>query len=397
MSTMWSALQQAQYIAHHRAVLQAAHVTYRQAVLQNNIQGQQQAVQTAQNAYQAIYQNNNLSFQQPATHPALLNHTFQNPGAQHTIQNHGSQPLGNPHAHNAPLQNPAIQNVTTVRPKVKPALSRTILLLLTFPAQAPRRRRTTRKPKPKQPLKDVPFPFMELPVEIRIMIYRLLLEETSTSLTLLTKGQASQEVVRRGYLEKQQKGHRGRQILLKTVHKAKDKDIIHLQPAVLRVCNSIHDEAIPILYSQTLEFEHPVALQRFLYTIGHDNRLLLQHIALRGWQRDEFDTWKHAFASALERLLSAQKIKSIHLDRHIYSPSDGVPHYPNGYEKLPVDHFNGCVEFWVQSINAAKGKGTARSILTFADRNFGSEDEIAQGDQQFLDRKKTFMENLKLE
>ncbi|KAI4715826.1 hypothetical protein E4T48_07997 [Aureobasidium sp. EXF-10727] len=383
MSSIWTPHQQAQFVAHHRAILQSAGFAYRQALLQNNIQGQQQAVQTAQNAYQAIYQNNNLTFQQPVIHPAILNHTFPNPGAQPTIQNHGSQPLGNPHAHYLPLQNPAVQNFSAVNTTVRP--------------KAPKRKPAVKKPKPKQPLEDVAFPFMDLPVEIRIMIYRLLLKETSTSLTLVTQVQAGQEVVRRGFLKKQQKGHRGRQIFLKTVHKPKDKDIVHFQPVVLRLCKSVHDEAIPILYGQTFEFEHPVALQKFLFTIGPDNRLLLQHIVLRGWGRDDFETWKHAFVSALDRLLSAQNLKSIHLDRHIHSRSDGAKSHFKGYEKLPVEYFNGCVEFWVQNINAARGKGTARSIVTFADRNFGSEDEIAQGDQQFMDRKKIWMDNLKLE
>ncbi|KAI4729342.1 hypothetical protein E4T49_02912 [Aureobasidium sp. EXF-10728] len=383
MSSNWTPHQQAQFVALNRAVYQASRVRYRQAVLQNNIQGQQQAFQTAQNAYQAIFPHSALGSQQPVIHPALLNHTFHNPSVQPTIQNHGPQPLGNPHAHYLPLQNPAVQNVSAVNTTVRP--------------KAPKRKPAVRKPKPKQPLKDVTFPFMDLPVEIRIMIYRLLLKETSTNLTLVTQVQAGQEVVRRGFLKKQQKGHSGRQILLKTVHKPKDKDIVHFQPIVLRLCKSIHDEAIPILYGQTFDFEHPVALQKFLFTVGPDNRLLLQHIVLRGWGRDDFETWKHAFASALDRLLSAQNLKSIHLDRHIHSRSDGAKFYVKGYETLPVEHFNTCAEFWVQNINAARGKGTARSLLTFADRNFGSEDQIAQNDQQFLDRKKIWMDNLKLE
>jgi hypothetical protein len=54
------------------------------------------------------------------------------------------------------------------------------------------------------------------------------------------------------------------------------------------------------------------------------------------------------------------------------------------------------IGFWAQSIDAVKGKGTARALLTFSDRNFDAEDDIAQGDQAFLDRKKFFLEKLKL-
>lgn len=228
------------------------------------------------------------------------------------------------------------------------------------------------------------------------MIYKLLLEENFTALILLTQGHAEQEIVRRGCLKKQQKNHRGRQILLKTVHKANDETITHLQPAILRVCKSIYDEAISILYRQTLEFEHPIALQKFLFTIGPNNRLLLLNIVLRGWQDGEFPVWQQAFASAFDRLLTAQNLKSIRMDRHIYSSSDAGAIWHDKWKLNPVKHFNARVEYWAQCIDAAKGKGTARSLLSFTDRNFGSEDEIAQGNRDFLDRKKVFMDNMKL-
>lgn len=238
---------------------------------------------------------------------------------------------------------------------------------------------------------------MELPLEIRLMIYKLLLEETSTALTLLTQGTAEQEVVRRGCLKKRQKHHgTGRQILLKTVHKANDKTITHLQPVILRVSKSIHDEAISILYRQTFEFEHPVALQKFLFAIGPENRLLLQHIVLRGWQDDEFLVWQQALASAFDRLMTAQNLRSITMDRHIYSSSDKPKIWRDRWMLVPVNHFNVRAEYWAQCIDAAKGKGTAKSLLTFTERNFGSEDDIAQGAQDYLDRKKFFMDNMKL-
>ncbi|CAD0094768.1 unnamed protein product [Aureobasidium mustum] len=237
---------------------------------------------------------------------------------------------------------------------------------------------------------------MELPLEIRLMIYKLLLEETSTALTLLTQGSSEQEVVRRGCLKKQQPRRTGRQILLKTVYKANDETITHLQPVILRVSKSIYDEAISILYRQTLEFEHPITLQKFLFAIGPENRLLLQHIVLRGWQDDEFLVWQQALASAFDRLMTAQNLRSITMDRHIYSSSDRPKILWDKWKLVPVNHFNVRAEYWAQFIDAAKGKGTAKSLLTFTERNFGSEDDIAQGAQDYLDRKKLFMDNMKL-
>jgi hypothetical protein len=238
---------------------------------------------------------------------------------------------------------------------------------------------------------------MELPLEIRIMIYKLVLEDNSTSLTLLTSGHAGQEVVRRGYLNKQAQPSRGRQVLLKTIYKANDKEINHLAPAILCVCKTIHEEAASILYGQTLEFEHPIALQKFLYTIGPNNLLLLLRIVLRGWQRDHFPVWLQALPSAFDRLLSAQNLKSIQLDRHTYSGSDHESMYINTQDWVyHADHLSARIEFWAQSIDVAKGKGTARALLTFSDRNFDAEDNIVQGDQASLDRKKFFLEKLKL-
>ena len=257
--------------------------------------------------------------------------------------------------------------------------------------------KTKTKTKPKQPLKDVPFPLMELPLEIRIMIYKHLLEEKSNPLTLLTQGQAGQEVVRRGFLNKQDKPSSGRQVLHKIVHKANDKDITHLTPAIFLVCKLIHQEAIPILYGQSLEFEHPIALQKFLFSIGPNNRLLLQHIVLRGWQPDVFLVWQQAISSAFERLMSAQNLKSILMDRHTSSGTDrdGVRLDPKDWE-FKARHLSERLEFWAQYMDNTKGKGSARSLLSFSDRNFNCEDDIVQEFQLGLERKKVFLEKLKL-
>lgn len=229
------------------------------------------------------------------------------------------------------------------------------------------------------------------------MIYKLLLEENSNPLTLLIKGHTGLEVVRRGFHKKQKKDSSGgRQILVKTVHKPDDENITHLTPAILRVCKTIHQEAAPFLYGQTLEFEHPIALQKFLFTIGPDNRLLLLHIVLRGWQYDVFPVWLQTLASAFERLLSAQNLKSIQMDRHTYSgsDSDSVATDPKEWD-FAADHLSERVEFWAQCLDFAKGKGTARSLLSFSDRVFASEDELDEGDQIFLERKKVFLEKLR--
>ncbi|KAH0360498.1 hypothetical protein KCU65_g9382, partial [Aureobasidium melanogenum] len=374
--------------------------------------GQQPAPAFQNLAFQHAFVNNNFQngVQNPAIHPALLNHHFQlspqnsviQPQQNAPIQNTGNQnhvfqqnPINQapvvPQMH--PIQNNVLQQ-NHVFPQM-PAIQNNPALNAVVRPKAPRRKRKP-KPKPLLPLGDAPFRFMELPLEIRLMIYKVLLEETSTSLTLLTQGFTDQEIVRRGYLKKQPKPASGRQILLKKVHKSSDEDITHLQPVILRVSKTICDEAISILYRQTFEFEHPIALKKFLFTIGPNNRLLLQNIVLRGWQDDEFPVWQQAVASAFDRLLTVQNLRSIRMDRHVSSSSDMPLVYRDEWKLGHIKHFNMRVEYWAQCIDAAKGKGTARSLLSFTDRNFGSEDEIAEDDQDFLDRKKLFIDNMKL-
>ncbi|KAI4849726.1 hypothetical protein E4T44_03168 [Aureobasidium sp. EXF-8845] len=330
-------------------------ITFQQSTLQQPTwPGQVTLQQAQQNQFQQLQQS---TVQQPTLQNAV-------------VQNHVL-----PHV-------TAIQNAAAVNPAVPSQTTK------------PKRKRAVRKPK--KALKDGPFPLMELPLEIRTMIYKCLLEEQSAPLTLLTQGLADEEVVRRGYLNKQKKNS-GRQVLLKTVHKANDKRITHLIPGILRVCKTIYEEAVPILYGQTLEFEHPIALQKFLLDIGIHNRLLLQRIVLRGWQRDVFPVWQQALSSVFDRLLSAHNLKSVQLDRHTYSGSDNDSMYNDTKDWVyHANHLSARIEFWAQSIDAAKGKGTARALLTFSDRNFHAEDNIAQGDQAFLDRKKFFLEKLKL-
>ncbi|KAG9941588.1 hypothetical protein KCU85_g9538, partial [Aureobasidium melanogenum] len=391
--------------------------TTNQAAFNPHGHGSQVPAPTFQNlAFQPAIVNNNFQngFQNPAIHPALLNHHFQlnpqNPVVQPqqnaAIQNTGNQnhvfqqnsvnqaPIV-PQMH--PVQNHVLQQNLGV-PQM-PAIQNNPAINTVIRPKAPRRKRVAKKPKfkPLQPLGDAPFPLMELPLEIRLMIYKLLLNETSTSLTLLTQGHAEQEIVRRGYLKKQPKPNSGRQILLKKVHKPSDEDITHLQPVILRVSKTIYDEAISILYRQTLEFEHPIALKKFLFTIGPNNRLLLQNIVLRGWQDDEFPVWQQAVSSAFDRLLTVQNLRSICMDRHVSSSSDMPLMYRDQWPLNHVKHFNVRVEYWAQCIDATKGKGTARSLLTFTDRVFGSENEIAEDAQGFLDRKKLFMDNMKLD
>jgi hypothetical protein len=95
--------------------------------------------------------------------------------------------------------------------------------------------------------------------------------------------------------------------------------------------------------------------------------------------------------------MSAQNLKSILMDRHTSSgmDRDGVRLDPKDWD-FKAEHLSECIEFWAQSIDAIKGKGSARSLLLFSDRNFNCEDDIVQEFESGLERKKVFLEKLKL-
>ncbi|CAD0107639.1 unnamed protein product [Aureobasidium uvarum] len=229
------------------------------------------------------------------------------------------------------------------------------------------------------------------------MIYKPLLNESIINLSFLT---SKDYTLLRGSLIKSSTTRRYKKaITSRILHRPESKNITHLQPAILRVCRSIHNEALPILYRQTFYFEHPIAMKLFLFAIRPANRLLLQHVVLRGWDYWAPNVWQEALASALDRLASAQNLKSLHLDRHVQSYQDGVPDWNTKIwrQEAQTKHFNEHFGYWADCIDAARGKGTTKAILTFADRNFGSEDEVARGDQKFLECKKMLMDKIKLD
>ncbi|KAI5269376.1 hypothetical protein E4T47_07171 [Aureobasidium subglaciale] len=246
--------------------------------------------------------------------------------------------------------------------------------------------------------KDVSFPFMDLPPEIRTMIYKLLLEESLTELNFIT--QLGTQKLQRGHLQKRPPTSRATKGLDIIRPRAKDKDITRFHPAILRVSKFIHAEALSILYRQPFYFEHPVAMKQFLLVIHSTNRLLVERIILRGWDWQCVKSWRDALEPAFDRLVSARNLKSLRLERRVQSNNEGVldrTHLPLEYQIYPPNRFVHAAKFWAQSLDEVKGKGTASSILSFSDINFGSKDEIAQKEKKFLARKKVFFDHLKFD
>jgi hypothetical protein len=241
------------------------------------------------------------------------------------------------------------------------------------------------------------FRFMELPCEIRCIIYKFLLLETHSELSFFTT--TKEKTLIRGRISKFQAmrtSHNNNSWLRIPLPKGESQ----LDPTLLRVSRGVHNEALPILYGQSFYFEHPPALSAFLLSIGATNRSLLRKIVIRGWMEKECTSWTQSLGMALTMLTTVTNLQTLRFDRRVKSFQDdgALPSvtFVVDYRVYQAHAFMHDIAFLVQSINATKGRGTAEKIITFSDLNFGSREQIIQGDQSMKDRKEAFFKIVKL-
>ncbi|THX09676.1 hypothetical protein D6D13_05795 [Aureobasidium pullulans] len=268
------------------------------------------------------------------------------------------------------------------------------------PEQKPKRKRAPRKAAPHQAkkaeIRDVPFLFSKLPAEIRVMVYKHLLVESSVELSYRTGGQG--KGLARGCLTKVpgKHGRAGHDSWVTFKPKHEDDKPTPLQPAILRVCKFIRAEAIPLLYDQTFYFENPLALKRFLARITPSTLSLLRKIVIRGWAERNIPCWVNALALAFAMLTTAHNLESVRFDRKVSGSSDqgfwDQRRFPEYLQHLAVED----LKFWIQYVNSTGGKKAAE-ILSFSDINFGSQDEIENDYKVIEERKKVFFKELQLE
>ncbi|THV79469.1 hypothetical protein D6D27_08976 [Aureobasidium pullulans] len=233
-------------------------------------------------------------------------------------------------------------------------------------------------------IKDVPFPFMDLPPEIRVMIYKEALVESARELTYASKGHGRNFF--RGYTVKKPTRWGSHKILVKH-EKTNEQKRTSLQPVLLRVCKAFRDEALPFFYGQKFHFATPATLQLFLARISPINRMLLRHIVLRGWA--DWNICAKDLHHVFAMLTSATNIKSILLDRIIVGKTDGNRHMHGG------DKFWEDIQWWADAVDSAHGKGAAKDVLKIKSICFGSKEEIKNKEKDYIKRKKSFMANLK--
>jgi hypothetical protein len=233
---------------------------------------------------------------------------------------------------------------------------------------------------------------MELPLEIRFMIYKACLVESARDLSFASK--PSGRDIFRGTMKRATNRWGGYTYKTKLERKSDDNRTA-LQPVILRINKAIRLEAIEHLYTQTFHFATTHAFQQWFARISPANRQLLRSVVIKGWTDHRFARSKdvqHVFSL----LTSATNIRSIHLDRHVWNETSGPGGYPYNISFTNnAPYFWRDIEYWADAMDAAHGKGAAKAALKFTKLCFGSVKEIKDGDEAVEKREKEFMAQMK--
>ncbi|KAI4740354.1 hypothetical protein E4T50_09190 [Aureobasidium sp. EXF-12298] len=247
------------------------------------------------------------------------------------------------------------------------------------------------KKKKAKKIKDVPFPFMELPLEIRFMIYKACLVESARELSFVSKS-TSRDVFR-GTMKRSNHRHYGYTYKTKR-ERSNDPNRTALQPVILRVNKAIRDEALPYLYAQTFHFVTTQTFHQWFARISPANRMLLRSVVIKGWtdyRSSRAKDVQHVFSL----LMSATNIRSVLLDRHVWSETNSPTNiYYNKNFTGNAANFWLDIQYWADAMDAAHGKGAAKAALNFTKVCFGSIKEIEDEDEIFEKREKDFMAQL---
>lgn len=156
---------------------------------------------------------------------------------------------------------------------------------------------------------------MELPAELRDMIYEIVLCDPN-GISLVSKTKACRRTVRRGRVYDSEDGsywHGRRRIPSPDSPDSAIKSTT-LIPNILAVSKQIREEAINCLYNQDFVFEDTVALHRFLATIGLCNQQRLLNIEIKAFATGRRTMPVNYCAFAL--LANATNLKSVKISRH---------------------------------------------------------------------------------
>ncbi|KAH7139183.1 hypothetical protein B0J11DRAFT_36896 [Dendryphion nanum] len=217
-----------------------------------------------------------------------------------------------------------------------------------------------------RPVRPLPkhkiFPFLELPAEIRNMIYDLCLHEpagiylsSTTEKFRRTVERASEDDIQRVKRQSRYRNNDGQD--------DDDEDLVTqpLVPALLAVNQQMYREGRDILYSNSIRVLDPLALHSFMVNIGPRAAALVKDLTLCSWGgwRGMHKAYNHASFAAM---MSATNIEKFKLDGWLMCKNN--PKYVA--RQLYRDGFP-----WLEAVGSAKGSMEAAvNLIEIAKVNF---------------------------
>ncbi|KNG47832.1 hypothetical protein DDE82_005060 [Stemphylium lycopersici] len=224
------------------------------------------------------------------------------------------------------------------------------------------------KPKATKMSKRLPkhktFPFMQLPAEIRNMIYGYTLNDPD-GINLAGTFKHRRRTVQRISEKCQSENSGGRMYpklyLTEQLCKAYE-DPAPLTPALLAVSKQIYQEGIDVLYGNEFIFTDSFALYSFMLNLGPVGAKHVKSVHILGWHDGRaMKAYNH---SCFATLAWATNLTALHID----APMGSYRASKDGALQLYRDAFP-----WLEAVGAAKGKPDAALDLLQLGENCFSE------------------------
>lgn len=223
------------------------------------------------------------------------------------------------------------------------------------------RRKSTRAPRP-LPKRKI-FPFLQLPAEIRNVIYGYALSDPHCVYLVSTTQKYRRTVVRVNASSMQQYSYWNR--YNRTVQYDSEEEsqmgLRTLVPSLLAVNQQMYKEGRDILYANDFVAQDPLALHSFIVNIGPRAAGLIKTIALQSWggRRGMHKAYNH---SCFAVLVSATNIQEFKINGNLYS---------RGGAKWVARQVYRDAFPWLEAVGAAKGRADAAvDMITIAQENF---------------------------
>ncbi|OQO02277.1 hypothetical protein B0A48_11831 [Cryoendolithus antarcticus] len=236
----------------------------------------------------------------------------------------------------------------------------------------PMKKKTTKRAKlsgPRKAAQAKPFRFLDLPAELRDMIYELALTDTY-GISLVPKLRAGRRTATRsmvfgedaydnsyGYWPRR----RGRRLKRDALEEA--PKLTELSPTLLLVNKQIYNEGINFLYQQDFIFDDTVTLFQFLAVIGVRNQPRLLNLEIKRWGsgRGKDKAMNHG---AFALLAPAINLQSILIDSSI--------HWRAQPKKLAAQIYRDAHHF-LEAYGIANGdRGAGANIIELGEAAFKS-------------------------